>query len=106
MEPLRAVDVIPMCMSQYQYMFSTTRIPHPDGDYLKQVSAPSCSLPPALACYTLSLAPRAPYRWAALCVGGGGAGGRARSLYATPPSPPPPVLKDSGVGGIFCPMLS
>eukprot|EP00668_Euglena_longa_P042120 GGOE01055541.1.p1 GENE.GGOE01055541.1~~GGOE01055541.1.p1 ORF type:complete len:802 (+),score=153.52 GGOE01055541.1:232-2406(+) len=36
LQPIRLNDTIPMCMNQYQYMYSTTRIPGLDTDYLQQ----------------------------------------------------------------------
>lgn len=36
LQPLRVNDVVPMCMDQYKFMFSTTRIPGMDTDHLQQ----------------------------------------------------------------------
>eukprot|EP00667_Euglena_gracilis_P001927 EG_transcript_1929 len=36
MQPLRVNNTIPMCVDQYQYVFSTTRIPGLDTDHLQQ----------------------------------------------------------------------
>jgi hypothetical protein len=40
MQPLRVMDMVPLCMNQYQYMFSTTRIPGLDTDDLQQYEPP------------------------------------------------------------------